>query len=206
MRLAINEAHKAKALGEVPIGAVIVKEGQVIARAHNLRETLQQPTAHAEHIAIERASEVVGSWRLEECTLYVTLEPCVMCAGTIIMSRIPKVVYGATDPKGGCSGSLMNLLEQPQFNHRATVEKGILEEECAELLRSFFKEIREKKKAEKPTFEIGNCYTLSEVSEKYNANPSTVSSAIRKNNIPKKKVGSFVYVPKKLIDEIFDGK
>ncbi|ATQ50574.1 tRNA adenosine(34) deaminase TadA [Staphylococcus epidermidis] len=149
MRLAINEAHKAKALGEVPIGAVIVKEGQVIARAHNLRETLQQPTAHAEHIAIERASEVVGSWRLEECTLYVTLEPCVMCAGTIIMSRIPKVVYGATDPKGGCSGSLMNLLEQPQFNHRAIVEKGILEEECAELLRSFFKEIREKKKAEK---------------------------------------------------------
>ncbi|MDU3186452.1 MAG: nucleoside deaminase [Staphylococcus epidermidis] len=137
MRLAINEAYKAKALGEVPIGAVIVKEDQVIARAHNLRETLQQPTAHAEHIAIERASEVVGSWRLEECTLYVTLEPCVMCAGTIIMSRIPKVVYGATDPKGGCSGSLMN------------VEKGILEEECAELLRSFFKEIREKKKAEK---------------------------------------------------------
>lgn len=138
MRLAINEAHKAKALGEVPIGAVIVKEGQVIARAHNLRETLQQPTAHAEHIAIERASEVVGSWRLEECTLYVTLEPCVMCAGTIIMSRIPKVVYGATDSKGGCSGSLMNLLEQPQFNHRATVEKRNFRRRVCRTIEKFF--------------------------------------------------------------------
>lgn len=118
MRLAIKEAQKAQALGEVPIGAVIVKNDQVIAHAHNLRESLQLPTAHAEHIAIERASKVVGSWRLEECTLYVTLEPCVMCAGAIVMSRIPRVVYGAVDPKGGCTGSLMNLLErasiQPQ--------------------------------------------------------------------------------------------
>ena len=121
MRLAIKEAQKAQALGEVPIGAVIVKNDQVIAHAHNLRESLQLPTAHAEHIAIERASKVVGSWRLEECTLYVTLEPCVMCAGAIVMSRIPRVVYGAVDPKGGCTGSLMNLLEKPQFNHRAIV-------------------------------------------------------------------------------------
>ena len=147
MRLAIKEAQKAQALGEVPIGAVIVKNDQVIARAHNLRESLQLPTAHAEHIAIERASKVVGSWRLEECTLYVTLEPCVMCAGAIVMSRIPRVVYGAVDPKGGCTGSLMNLVEQPQFNHRAIVESCILENECSTLLRDFFKNIRQQKKA-----------------------------------------------------------
>lgn len=147
MRLAIKEAQKAQALGEVPIGAVIVKNDQVIAHAHNLRESLQLPTAHAEHIAIERASKVVGSWRLEECTLYVTLEPCVMCAGAIVMSRIPRVVYGAVDPKGGCTGSLMNLLEKPQFNHRAIVESCILENECSTLLRDFFKNIRQQKKA-----------------------------------------------------------
>lgn len=147
MRLAIKEARKAQELGEVPIGAVIVKDNHVIARAHNLRETLQQPTAHAEHIAIERASEVIGSWRLEDCTLYVTLEPCVMCAGAIVMSRIPRVVYGAIDPKGGCTGSLMNLLAQPQFNHRAIVESGILENECGTLLREFFKNIRQQKRS-----------------------------------------------------------
>ena len=135
MRLAINEAHKAKALGEVPIGQLLLKRIKSL-HVHNLRNiaaTYCPCRAHSDRTGVE----VVGSWRLEECTLYVTLEPCVMCAGTIIMSRIPKVVYGATDPKGGCSGSLMNLLEQPQFNHRAIVEKGILEEECAELLRSF---------------------------------------------------------------------
>ena len=116
---------KSSKLGEVPIGAIIVKNNEVIASAHNLRETAL-PTAHAEHIAIERASKVVGSWRLEECRLYVTLEPCVMCAGAIVMSRIPKVVYGATDPKGGCSGSLMNLLEESQFNHRVKLLKAYL--------------------------------------------------------------------------------
>lgn len=145
MKLAIEEAKKAKKLGEVPIGAIIVKNNEVIASAHNLRETAQLPTAHAEHIAIERASKVVGSWRLEECKLYVTLEPCVMCAGAIVMSRIPKVVYGATDPKGGCSGSLMNLLEESRFNHRAEVIKGVLEQECGDLLRNFFRELRLKK-------------------------------------------------------------
>lgn len=133
---------KSSKLGEVPIGAIIVKNNEVIASAHNLRETAQLPTAHAEHIAIERASKVVGSWRLEECRLYVTLEPCVMCAGAIVMSRIPKVVYGATDPKGGCSGSLMNLLEESRFNHRAEVIKGVLEQECGDLLRNFFRELR----------------------------------------------------------------
>ena len=136
---------KSSKLGEVPIGAIIVKNNEVIARSHNLRETAQLPTAHAEHIAIERASKVVGSWRLEECKLYVTLEPCVMCAGAIVMSRIPKVVYGATDPKGGCSGSLMNLLEESQFNHRAEIVKGVLEQECGDLLRNFFRELRLKK-------------------------------------------------------------
>lgn len=145
MKLAIEEAKKAQKLGEVPIGAIIVKNNEVIASAHNLRETAQLPTAHAEHIAIERASKVVGSWRLEECKLYVTLEPCVMCAGAIVMSRIPKVVYGATDPKGGCSGSLMNLLEESRFNHRAEVIKGVLEQECGDLLRNFFCELRLKK-------------------------------------------------------------
>lgn len=145
MKLAIEEAKKAQKLGEVPIGAIIVKNNEVIASAHNLRETVQLPTAHAEHIAIERASKVVGSWRLEECELYVTLEPCVMCAGAIVMSRIPKVVYGATDPKGGCSGSLMNLLEESQFNHRAEIVKGVLEQECGDLLRNFFRELRLKK-------------------------------------------------------------
>lgn len=145
MKLAIEEAKKAQKLGEVPIGAIIVKNNEVIASAHNLRETAQLPTAHAEHIAIERASKVVGSWRLEECKLYVTLEPCVMCAGAIVMSRIPKVVYGATDPKGGCSGSFMNLLEESRFNHRAEVIKGVLEQECGDLLRNFFRELRLKK-------------------------------------------------------------
>ncbi|MBL3398554.1 tRNA adenosine(34) deaminase TadA [Staphylococcus pasteuri] len=149
MKIAIEEAQKAEQLGEVPIGAVIVKNHQIIARAHNLRETMQQPTAHAEHLAIERAAEVLGSWRLEDCTLFVTLEPCVMCAGTIVMSRIPSIKYGAADPKGGCSGSLMNLLNQPNFNHRAQVESGLLEAECGNLLRKFFKNLREKKKSDK---------------------------------------------------------
>ncbi|MGE8022724.1 tRNA adenosine(34) deaminase TadA [Staphylococcus pasteuri] len=149
MKIAIEEAQKAEQLGEVPIGAVIVKNHLIIARAHNLRETMQQPTAHAEHLAIERAAEVLGSWRLEDCTLFVTLEPCVMCAGTIVMSRIPSIKYGAADPKGGCSGSLMNLLNQPNFNHRAQVESGLLEAECGNLLRKFFKNLREKKKSDK---------------------------------------------------------
>ena len=105
MKVAINEALKAQYIGEVPIGAVIVKDNKIIARAHNLRETRQDPTAHAEYLAIQKAAKIVGSWRLEDCTLYVTLEPCVMCAGAIVMSRIPRVVYGASDPKGGCSSS-----------------------------------------------------------------------------------------------------
>ena len=146
MEVAIEEAKKAGNIGEVPIGAIIVKNDEIIARAHNLRESEQNPTAHAEHIAIQRAAAALGSWRLEGCTLYVTLEPCVMCAGSIVMSRIPSVIYGAKYPKGGCAGSLMNLLQEPRFNHRATVEFGILEESCSQLLTAFFKNIRKNKK------------------------------------------------------------
>lgn len=146
MEIAIEEAKKAGNIGEVPIGAIIVKNNEIIARAHNLRESEQDPTAHAEHIAIQRAASVLGSWRLEGCSLYVTLEPCVMCAGSIVMSRIPSVIYGAKDPKGGCAGSLMNLLQEERFNHRATVEFGILEEACSQLLTTFFRNIRKNKK------------------------------------------------------------
>lgn len=146
MQQAIEEARKAQVIGEVPIGAIIVKDGQIIARAHNLRETDQLSTAHAELLAIHQANKAVGSWRLEECTLYVTLEPCPMCAGAIVQSRIPTVVYGAKDPKGGCCGTIYNLLEEVKFNHQCKVISGVLEEECGQLLTQFFKELRQKKK------------------------------------------------------------
>ncbi|MDM8326565.1 tRNA adenosine(34) deaminase TadA [Staphylococcus felis] len=146
MSIAIDEAKKAASIGEVPIGAVIVKDHQIIARAHNLRETTQLPMAHAEHIAIERAAEKLGTWRLEGCTLYVTLEPCVMCSGTIVMSRIDTVVYGATDPKGGCSGSLMNLIQDRRMNHRAQLITGVLAYSCGQLLKQFFQTLRLKRK------------------------------------------------------------
>lgn len=146
MKIAIEEAKKAGDIGEVPIGAVIVRDNEVIAKAHNLRESSQDPTAHAEHLAIQKAAAVIGSWRLENCRLYVTLEPCVMCAGTIVMSRIPYVIYGAKDPKGGCAGSLMDLLQESRFNHRATVQTGVLEEACSQLLKTFFKNLRKNKK------------------------------------------------------------
>ncbi|KGX93646.1 adenosine deaminase [Pontibacillus halophilus JSM 076056 = DSM 19796] len=149
MKEAIVEAKKAEAIGEVPIGAVIVKDGVVIARGHNKRETSQQSASHAEMIAIERANERVGSWRLEECTLYVTLEPCPMCAGAIVQSRIPTVVYGAYDSKAGCAGTLMNLLQEERFNHQCEVIPEILGEECGSLLTTFFKKLRDKKKLEK---------------------------------------------------------
>lgn len=146
MQEAINEAKKAKDLNEVPIGAVIVYENEIIARGHNLRETSQQTLSHAELVAIEEANQKTGSWRLEDCTLYVTLEPCPMCAGAIMQSRIKRVVYGAPDAKAGCAGTLMNLLDDSRFNHQAEVTKGILEEECASLLTDFFRELRKRKK------------------------------------------------------------
>lgn len=149
MQLAIIEAKKAAEIKEVPIGAVIVKDDTVIARAHNLRETSQQPTAHAELLAIEKACEALGTFRLEDCTLYVTLEPCVMCSGATVMSRIPKVVYGADDLKGGTVNSLMHLLNESRFNHQAEVVSGVLKEECSQMLKDFFKQLREDKKREK---------------------------------------------------------
>ncbi|WP_180954972.1 tRNA adenosine(34) deaminase TadA [Bacillus sp. V3-13] len=147
MREAIKEALKAEAIAEVPIGAVVVIEGKVISRAHNLRETKQNAVAHAELLAIDEACRKLGTWRLENATLYVTLEPCAMCSGAVILSRIARVVYGAKDPKGGCAGSFMNLLDDSRFNHQSEVVSGVLEAECANLLSSFFRTIRAKKKA-----------------------------------------------------------
>lgn len=144
MREAIEEASKAEGIGEVPIGAVIVKDGAIIARGHNLRETSLDPTAHAEMIAIREASKHLDAWRLLGCTLYVTLEPCPMCAGAIVQSRIPLVVFGTPDPKAGCAGTLMNLLQEERFNHRVDLVSGVLQEECAFQLTSFFRRLRGK--------------------------------------------------------------
>lgn len=151
MKEAIEEAKKAANLGEVPIGAVIVYQNQIIARAHNLRETSQNAVTHAELMAIQQACEVIGSWRLEETTLYVTLEPCPMCAGAILQSRIPRVVYGARDKKAGCVDSLYHLLNDARFNHECEVTEGILAEQCSQLLTDFFRALRERKKEEKKT-------------------------------------------------------
>ena len=149
MREAIKEAKKAETLDEVPIGAVLVMGEKIISRAHNLRECEQNAIAHAELLAIDEACRISGSWRLDESTLYVTLEPCPMCAGAIILSRVKRVVYGASDPKGGCAGTLMNLLRDERFNHQSEITKGVLEMECGQLLSDFFKRIRERKKREK---------------------------------------------------------
>lgn len=149
MQIAIEEAKKAGAIGEVPIGAVIVLDGEVIAKAHNLREAEQTAIAHAELLAIDIACKETGSWRLDNAVLYVTLEPCAMCSGAIILSRVKKVVYGASDPKGGCAGTFMNLLQDDRFNHQSEVVSGVLKEETGELLTNFFRELRTKKKAEK---------------------------------------------------------
>ncbi|HLO12828.1 MAG TPA: tRNA adenosine(34) deaminase TadA [Pseudoneobacillus sp.] len=149
MREAIIEAKKAEEKEEVPIGAIIVLDGNIIARGHNLRECEQNAIAHAELLAIHHACKEIGSWRLENAELYVTLEPCPMCSGAIMLSRMKRVVYGAADPKGGCAGTLMNLLQDDRFNHKSEITSGILEKECSELLSNFFKGIRERKKQEK---------------------------------------------------------
>lgn len=149
MQLALEEAQYAAALGEVPIGAIIVYQDRVIARAHNLRETSQNAITHAELMAIQHACDVIGSWRLEETTLYVTLEPCPMCAGAILQSRIPRVVYGARDRKAGCVDSLYHLLNDSRFNHECEVTEGVMAEECSALLTNFFKTLRIRKKEEK---------------------------------------------------------
>lgn len=149
MLVAIEEAKKAEAIGEVPIGAIIVYKDEIIARAHNLRETSQNAVTHAELMAIQEACKEIGSWRLEETTLYVTLEPCPMCAGAILQSRIPRVVYGARDSKAGCVHSLYNMLNDSRFNHECEVIEGILAEKCGQMLSDFFRALRERKKAEK---------------------------------------------------------
>jgi tRNA(adenine34) deaminase len=149
MRLAIDEALKAKDKLEVPIGAVIVQNDEVVASAYNLRETEQRSVAHAELLAIDEACKKLRTWRLEDATLYVTLEPCPMCAGAIVLSRVKRVVFGAYDPKGGCAGTLLNLLEFEKFNHQAEVVGGMLEEECGSLLTTFFRELRQRKKTGK---------------------------------------------------------
>ena len=146
MREALVEAGRAEALAEVPIGAVLVQAGEIIGRGHNLRETAQDPTAHAEMIAIRQAAEKLGSWRLLDCTLYVTLEPCVMCMGGIILARIPFLVYGCRDPKVGAVGSIYNLAEDERFNHRVEVREGVLQEECSSQLSDFFRRLRLQKK------------------------------------------------------------
>ena len=145
MKEALEEAKKAALRKEVPIGAVVVYNDDIIARGSNIREESETTLSHAELVAIEQANKVVGSWRLEDCTLYVTLEPCVMCAGAIVQSRIKRVVYGAIDPKGGCAGTLMNLLNESRFNHQVEVTSGVLEENCRVLLQNFFKQLRKKK-------------------------------------------------------------
>ena len=149
MREAIRQAKKAKALGEVPIGCVIEYRGKIIGRGYNRRKTDKNTLSHAELNAIRKASKVMGDWRLEECTMSVTLEPCQMCSGAIVQARIPKVVIGCMNPKAGCAGSILNIFDVPQFNHQVETEKGMLEEECSALLTDFFKELRERNRAEK---------------------------------------------------------
>lgn len=148
MKEAIKQAKKAYALGEVPIGCVIVYEDKIIGRGYNRRTIDKNTIAHAEMMAIKKASKKMDDWRLEDCTMYVTLEPCQMCSGAIVQSRMKKVVVGCMNPKAGCAGSILNLLQMEEFNHQVELEIGVLEEECSALMKNFFKELREKRKAE----------------------------------------------------------
>ncbi|MDW7644821.1 MAG: tRNA adenosine(34) deaminase TadA [Desulfuromonadales bacterium] len=149
MRQAMGEALAAETIGEVPVGAVLVRDGHVIGRGYNRRETSNDPTTHAEMIAIRQAAAHIGHWRLLDCTLYVTLEPCVMCMGAIILARIPRLVFGCRDPRVGAVGSIYDFSQDPRFNHRVEVTEGILAEECSNQLSAFFQKLRAQKKAEK---------------------------------------------------------
>lgn len=149
MKMAIREAKKAYALGEVPIGCVIVYNDKVIGRGYNRRKTDKNTLSHAEITAIKKASKYIGDWRLEGCTMYVTLEPCQMCAGACVQARIDKVVIGCMSPKSGCAGSILNILQREEFNHQVDIEKGVLEEECSTMLSTFFVELRQRLKIEK---------------------------------------------------------
>ena len=149
MKEALRQARKAEALEEVPIGCVIVREGKIIARGYNRRNTDKNTLSHAELNAIRKASKKTGDWRLEDCTMYITLEPCQMCAGAMVQARVTEAVIGSMNPKAGCAGSVLNILEMEGFNHQVNVRRGVMEEECSRMLSSFFRELREKKKAEK---------------------------------------------------------
>lgn len=149
MKEALKQAKKAYEIGEVPIGCVIVYEDKIIGRGYNRRNTDKNTLAHAEITAINKASKKMGDWRLEGCTLYVTLEPCQMCSGAIVQARIPQVAIGSMNPKAGCAGSVLNILEMPEFNHQVTVERGVMREECTALLTDFFKALRERNRQEK---------------------------------------------------------
>lgn len=148
MKEAIRQARKAEEYGDVPIGCVIVYEDRIIARAYNKRNAKKTTLAHAELLAIEKASKKLGDWRLEECTMYITLEPCQMCAGAIVQARIPKVVVGAMNKKAGCAGSVLNLFQIPAFNHQVAFEQGVLGEECSQMLSAFFRKLRQRRAEE----------------------------------------------------------
>lgn len=156
MKMALKEAQKAMELGEVPIGCVIVYEDKVIGRGYNRRNTDKNTLSHAEITAINKASKKMGDWRLEGCTLYVTLEPCQMCSGAIVQARIDRVVMGTMNPKAGCAGSILNILQMPEFNHQVEMTTGVLAEECTEVLTNFFKDLRVRNKAEKVAREQKN--------------------------------------------------
>ncbi len=149
MKEAIRQAKKAEAIGDVPIGCVIVSDGKIIARGYNKRNKNKTVLAHAELLAMSKACKKAGDWRLEECTMYITLEPCQMCAGAIVQARIPRVVIGSMNPKAGCGGSILNLLQMEEFNHQVDVTRGVLEEECSGMLSDFFRNLRRKQKEAK---------------------------------------------------------
>ena len=154
MKMAVTQAKKAMALGEVPIGCVIVYEGKVIGRGYNRRKTDKSTLSHAELTAIKKAGKYIGDWRLEGCTLYVTLEPCQMCAGAIVQARIDRVVIATMSPKSGCAGSIINLLDMKEFNHQVRITTGVLEEECSGMLTGFFTDLRKRLKTEKEGIEV----------------------------------------------------
>ena len=158
MKEAIKQAKKAAVIGDVPIGCVIVEDDKIIARAYNQRNKKKTTLAHAELLAIQKASKKVNDWRLEDCTMYITLEPCQMCAGAIVQARVSEVVIGSMNPKAGCAGSILNMLEMHEFNHQVKVERGVLKEECSEMLSAFFRRLRvvkKKKKEERKRAEEG---------------------------------------------------
>ncbi len=149
MKEALKQAKRANMLGEVPIGCVIVYEDKIIARGYNRRNTNKTTLAHAELLAINKASKAMGDWRLEDCTIYITLEPCQMCSGAIVQARIKRAVIGTMNPKAGCGGSILNLLQMEEFNHQVEISIGVLKEECTDILQTFFKELRVRNKKEK---------------------------------------------------------